>query len=353
MSADVQVPRASQGSQATPTPLPGHADDAAKGAAKDDDYVAATHLPLPPFVDVTFTNAGTLLNGSNAVMATIHLHNLPLGFQVDLQPEPSEKSGSGKVVLASGRWYAHKSIWPLCVSFAETPEVHAYLQKWSAEVAAVRDKTKCFPLSSAEMVLAKYAGGGSVGGKKLTEHCSYKHHSVSEMVGDVVHVRHFQGKWQIFISTGAASGNFGPPHLNVLNQSSMAKVGTDCVDVRVLMPVRGLPVLAVHDGELNWSKTRRVAFDRLLPPKKRKHEELEAPEDEDVDDEDVDDDDVDDEDKDELESDADDDEEGGEECEESDEEESELESDEEEDGDAEAGEEEESDNESEASHSSE
>ena len=120
------------------------------------------------------------------------------------------------------------------------------------------------------MVLAKYAGGGGVDGKKLVECACYKHYSISELVSDVVHVRHFQGKWQIFISTGAASGSFGPAHLNVLNEGSSAKLGTDCVDVRVLMPARGFPVLAVHGGEYQWAPTRRVAFDRLLPPKKRK-----------------------------------------------------------------------------------
>ena len=44
----------------------------------------------------------------------------------------------------------------------------------------------------------RFDGGGVGDAKKLTEHVVYKHHSVSEMVGDVVHVRHYQGKWQIF-----------------------------------------------------------------------------------------------------------------------------------------------------------
>lgn len=323
-----------------PSALPGHADD----AAKDDDhaadaYTTASHLPLPPFVDVTFSNAGTLLNGSDAVMATIHLHTLPPGFQVDIQaPELDE---AGKVDLPVGRWFRHKSVWPLCVSFEDTPWVSAYLQKWSAEVAAVKEKTKCFPMSAAEMVLAKYAGGGGVDGKKLTEHCVYKHYSVSEMVGDVVHVRHYQGKWQIFISTGAASGNFGPAHFNVLNESSMLKLDADCVDVRVLMPARGFPILAIHDGKYEWANSNRVAFDRLLPPKKRKREEIETPED-DVPEDEVDDD------EEELESDVD--EEAGEEGggEEGDEEESELESDEEEGESDEEDDDESSDDEEEA-----
>ena len=341
MSADVEMQRVSQGSQAAPTA--GHADDAAK---TDAEACTATHLPLPPFVDVTFSNAGTLLNGSDAVMATVHLHSLPTGYRVDMQAPELDKAG--KATLPFDQWYRHKSVWPLCVFFEETPEVTAYLKKWGAEVAAVKDKTKCFPLSASEMVLAKYGGGGGVDGKKLTEHCVYKHYSVSEMIADVVHVRHFQGKWQIFISTGAASGSFGPAHLNVLQEGSTAKLGTDCVDVRVLMPARGFPILAVHEGEYKWAPTRRVAFDRLLPPKKRKREELETAEDDAPED--------DGEDEGELESDADEEvgEEGGGEEESEEEEESELESDEEEDDDKEDGEEDdESENESEASHSSE
>jgi hypothetical protein len=341
MSADVEMQRVSQGSQAAPD------HDRGNDAAKDDaEACTATHLPLPPFVDVTFSNAGTLLNGSDAVMATVHLHSLPTGYQVDIQAPELEKAGKSNLPL--GRWFRHKSVWPLCISFEETPEVTSFLQKWSAEVAAVRDRTKCFTFSASEMVLAKYGGGGGVDGKKLTEHCIYKHHSVSEMIGDVVHVRHHQGKWQIFISTGAASGSFGPAHLNVLQEGSTAKLGTDCVDVRVLMPARGFPILAVHEGEYKWAPTRRVAFDRLLPPKKRKREELETAEDDAPED--------DGEDEGELESDADEEvgEEGGGEEESEEEEESELESDEEEDDDKEDGEEDdESENESEASHSSE
>ena len=342
MSADVEMKRVSQGSQAAPD----HDHDRGNDAAKDDAEACATHLPLPPFVDVTFSNAGTLLNGSDAVMATIHLHNLPTGYQVDMQAPELDRAG--KPTLPLNQWIRHKSVWPLCISFEETPEVNAYLQKFSAEVAAVRDRTKCFTFSASEMVLAKYGGGGGVDGKKLVECACYKHYSISELVSDVVHVRHFQGKWQIFVSTGAASGSFGPAHLNVLQEGSTAKLGTDCVDVRVLMPARGFPILAIHDGEYQWAPTRRVAFDRLLPPKKRKREELETAED------DAPEDDGDDEG--ELESDADEEvgEEGGGEEESEEEEESELESDEEEDDDKEDDDDDgESENESEASHSSE
>ena len=268
MSADVEMKRVSQGSQAAPD----HDHDRGNDAAKDDAEACATHLPLPPFVDVTFSNAGTLLNGSDAVMATIHLHNLPTGYQVDMQAPELDRAG--KPTLPLNQWIRHKSVWPLCISFEETPEVNAYLQKFSAEVAAVRDRTKCFTFSASEMVLAKYGGGGGVDGKKLVECACYKHYSISELVSDVVHVRHFQGKWQIFVSTGAASGSFGPAHLNVLQEGSTAKLGTDCVDVRVLMPARGFPILAIHDGEYQWAPTRRVAFDRLLPPKKRKRNTL-------------------------------------------------------------------------------
>jgi hypothetical protein len=349
MSADVEMQRVSQGSQAAPDH--GRGDDAAK---TDAEACTASHLPLPPFVDVTFSNAGTLLNGSDAVMATVHLCNLPTGYQVDIQAPEFEKAGKSNLPI--GRWFRHKSVWPLCISFSETPEVTSYLKKWGAEVAAVRDRTKCFTFSASEMVLAKYAGGGGVDGKKLVECACYKHYSVSEMIADAIHVRHFQGKWQIFVSTGAASGSFGPAHLNVHNESSMAKLGTDCVDVRVLMPARGFPVLAVHEGQYKWAPTRRVAFDRLLPPKKRKREELETAEDDAPEGED-------DEDEGELESDADEEaggEEGGGEEESEEESESELESDEEEedgeeddDGKEDGEEDDESENVSEASHSSE